>query len=80
MNSTKIIVAGIVLWFVAFAVLLVFADQVLDGDRRWLWTCLAGGVLGLLGLALSLRQRRPRISGTPEPAGERPRTTRRPPS
>lgn len=60
-DSTTVIVAGTVLWFGALAVLLFTSDLGDDGDARWVWTCLAGGVLGLLGLALSLRQRRPRV-------------------
>lgn len=59
-DSTTVIVAGTVLWFVALVVLLFFGDRLVGGDDRWLWTCLTGGVLGLLGLALSIRQRRPR--------------------
>lgn len=75
-DSTKVIVAGTVLWFMAFLALLVFSEPLVGGDRRWLWTCLAGGALGLLGLALSLRQRRPRrVSETPEPPGEGPPPT-----
>lgn len=69
-DSTKVIVAGIVLWIAGFVVLLFFSDQLVDGDDRWLWTCVAGGVLGLTGLALSLRQRRSRE--TREPAGGEP--------
>lgn len=77
-DSTKVIVAGTVLWLVGFVALLFFSEQLVGGDHRWLWTCLAGGVLGLLGLALSLRQRRPRrdVSERPEPPGEvRPPTS-----
>lgn len=54
-DSTRVILAGTALWFVGFAVLL-FVD--VGDDRRWLWTCVAGFVLGLMGLALSVRQRR----------------------
>lgn len=54
-DSTTVILVGTALWFVAFVVLLVVD---VGDDRRWLWACLAGFVLGLLGLALSLRQRR----------------------
>lgn len=46
-------------WFVAFAVLLFFVDDLRAADRMiWLWTCLAGWILGLVGLAVYAWQRR----------------------
>lgn len=60
-NPTTVIVAGTAAWFVAFVVLLVFAGQLGGGGQLvWLWTALAGWVLGLLGLWISVRQRRRR--------------------
>lgn len=60
-SVAAVIVAGTALWFVAFVVLLFFVDRLSDaGNLAWLWTCLAGGLLGLLGLALAIRQRGPR--------------------
>lgn len=58
-NARRIVAVGTVLWFVAFVVLLPFWGWLGDHDHRiWLWTCLAGWVLGLLGLAVMLRHRR----------------------
>ncbi len=60
-SVTSVILAGTALWFLAFAVLLFFVDRLSEsGHLAWLWTCLAGGVLGLLGLMVAIRQRRPR--------------------
>lgn len=58
-NSRRIVVFGTVLWFVAFVALLPFCGWLGDHHHRiWLWTSLAGWVLGLLGLALMSRHRR----------------------
>jgi hypothetical protein len=44
-------VGGTVLWFVLFLVQLPFVGWLDDHDRMWwLWTCLAGAGLGLLGI------------------------------
>jgi hypothetical protein len=58
-NTRRIVAAGTGLWFLAFVVLLPFYGWLGDhGHRVWLWTCLAGWVLGLLGLAISSRHRK----------------------
>jgi hypothetical protein len=42
---------GIALWLVALAVLLVFmAPLIASGQGWWLWTCVTGIALGLVGL------------------------------
>jgi hypothetical protein len=46
---------GTALWFVAFAVLLVISLS--SGWQPGLWTCLAGFLLGFVGLAISGWQR-----------------------
>lgn len=50
-------IAGIVVWAVAGLVLLIFfRDWLADHDRTdWLWTCLAGFLLGFVGLAVMAR-------------------------
>jgi membrane protein DedA with SNARE-associated domain len=50
-------VAGIVIWALVGLVLLIFfRDWLADNDHTdWLWTCLAGFLLGFLGLAVMLR-------------------------
>jgi Protein of unknown function (DUF2530) len=58
-NARRIVAVGTVIWFVAFVALLPFWTWLGDhGHRIWLWTCLAGWVLGLLGLAVMVRHRR----------------------
>ncbi len=50
-------VAGLVAWAVAGLVLLVFFRDWLreTGRTDWLWICLAGFLVGLVGLATMLR-------------------------
>jgi Protein of unknown function (DUF2530) len=45
-------VAGIITaaWAVALVVVLVARDELPDGSRWWLWTCVTGLVMGLFGL------------------------------
>jgi Protein of unknown function (DUF2530) len=57
-DAVRVLIGGIVLWFLGFVVLLPFrARLAADGHEIWLWTCLAGVGLGLIGLPLALRQR-----------------------
>jgi hypothetical protein len=37
-------------WAVALVVLLIVRDSIPGGSRWWLWTCVAGLVMGLFGL------------------------------
>ncbi|GAA2386191.1 hypothetical protein GCM10010420_06100 [Streptomyces glaucosporus] len=56
-NVVATIVGGTVIWFVLFLVQLPFYGWFADRDRTWwLWTCLAGGVLGLLGIWIVRRR------------------------
>lgn len=58
-NTRRVLIVGTGLWFVAFVVLLPFYGWLGDhGHRVWLWTCLAGWVLGLIGLAIASRHRK----------------------
>jgi hypothetical protein len=57
-NVVRIVVVGTALWFAGFLVLLPFRGRLADGGNETaLWTCLAGGVLGLIGLLLAARAR-----------------------
>lgn len=59
MNARRIAVVGTVLWFVAFVAALCAWSWLSDhGHRDWLWTCLAGWILGALGTTLVSRHRR----------------------
>lgn len=52
-------VPGTVIWLVAFVVQLFFIPQLQANDAMvWLWTCLAGFVLGVMGLSVYAWQRR----------------------
>jgi hypothetical protein len=58
-DARKIVLAGTAAWFLGFVVLLPFWTWLGEHDHRvWLWTCLAGGVLGLVGYALMAKHRR----------------------
>ena len=57
-DTVRIMLIGTALWFAGFLVLLPFRGRLADdGHEVWLWTCLAGGLLGLLGLVLATRAR-----------------------
>ncbi|HJQ41816.1 MAG TPA: DUF2530 domain-containing protein [Jatrophihabitantaceae bacterium] len=59
MNTGRIIVVGTGIWFVGFLALLPFYGWLDRHDHRiWLWTCLAGWVLGLIGFVIVGRHRR----------------------
>jgi hypothetical protein len=58
-NARRIVAVGTLLWFVGFVALLPFYGWLGDhGHRIWLWTCLAGWILGLIGSAIMMRHRR----------------------
>jgi hypothetical protein len=53
-----VIIPGTVAWFVAFVVLLfVLPTMRAHGATLWLWTALAGWLLGFVGMAIYLWQR-----------------------
>jgi len=57
-DAARIVLVGSVLWFAAFLALLPFRSRLAGaGHEIWMWTCLAGGVLGLIGLPLAMRAR-----------------------
>jgi hypothetical protein len=76
-NDVAIVTGGTVLWLVAFVVLLPFHGWLSQhGHTRWLWTCLVGFGLGLIGIwycrarraAIARSDRSADASGTgPEP-------------
>jgi hypothetical protein len=58
-NARRIVAIGTLLWFVGFVALLPFYGWLgAHHHRIWLWTCLAGWLLGLLGSAIMMRHRR----------------------
>ncbi len=57
-NARRIVAIGTALWFVAFVALLPFYDDLGRHHHRiWLWTSLAGWLLGGAGYAIMLRHR-----------------------
>lgn len=50
-NDVAIVGTGTALWFLGFVVLVPFQGWLSDhGHGTWPWICLAGGLLGLIGL------------------------------
>ena len=47
-------------WAVALVVLLVLRGQIPSGERWWIWTCVAGVVMGLFALWYVPRLKRAR--------------------
>ncbi len=49
-TGTRSVAVGTIAWAVAFLALLPFTAGLRDdGNGDWLWTCLAGVVLGIVG-------------------------------
>ena len=58
-NVGPVIAVGTALFFLGFLALLPFAGWLGEHHHRlWLWTCLAGWILGLVGWTLLIRHRR----------------------
>ncbi|MFF3561882.1 DUF2530 domain-containing protein [Streptomyces sp. NPDC002574] len=71
-NDVATVTIGTVVWFALFVVQLPFYGWYADHGHAWIiWTCLAGGGLGLIGLWY-VRARRDAIarSRAAEQAGE----------
>ena len=54
---TAVFTAG---WAVALVVLLILRDQIPADERWWIWTCVAGLVMGLFALWYVPRMKRAR--------------------
>ena len=58
MNTRRIVAAGTAMFLVGFLVLLPFYGWLGDHHHRiWLWTCLAGVILGAMGYSIVRRHR-----------------------
>ena len=61
-DGVRTVEVGTAVFFVAFLALLPFYGRLSDDGRAWwLWSCLAGVGLGLLGLEYCRRRRRVRL-------------------
>jgi Protein of unknown function (DUF2530) len=57
-DGVRAVTAGTVAWAVALVALLPFADRLRQaGADWWLWTCLTGVVLGILGVGYCVYRR-----------------------
>ena len=67
-DGVRTLAAGTIGWLVAFLALLPFYDKLQAQDRVWwLWTCVAGLGLGLIGLEYCRRRRKRLRSQPPRP-------------
>jgi hypothetical protein len=56
-DDRKAIVVGLALWCLAFAAMLVVPAVVaVEISATWLWTCLVGVALGLIGVVYTNRR------------------------
>lgn len=74
-NDVATVIVGTVIWFALFVVQLPFYGWYSDhGHTWWIWTCLAGGCLGLVGLKYVTARRdairRARAAGTAQSGPE----------
>jgi hypothetical protein len=66
LTGVRTVTVGAILWLVAFFALLPFYSTLEENDHGWwLWTCIAGFGLGLLGLEYC-RRRRDRLAAQPD--------------
>lgn len=72
-DAVSVVTGGTVLWGVAALVLATFGRGWLEDhdDWWWIWTCVAGFVLGLAGIAF-VRRRRTRLGRVAAARAEQP--------
>ncbi len=65
LDGVRTMQVGTAIWAVAFVLLLPFYSRLDEADRLWwLWTCLAGFGLGLVGWDHTRRRRNARHEAT----------------
>ena len=65
-NDQLVAGVGTAGWAVALVVLLIVREHLPSGARWWIWTCLAGVVLGLFALWYVPRLKRSRAKAAPQ--------------
>jgi ABC-type nickel/cobalt efflux system permease component RcnA len=71
-NDQQVTLVVTVAWAVALVVVLILRDHLPAGQRWWLWTCVAGLVMGLFGLWYVPRMKRSRERAAQRRAGGGP--------
>lgn len=67
-DGVRTVGIGSVLWLVGFVGLLPFYGRLADDGRAWwVWTCMAGAGLGLVGLEYCRRRRQARVQSLTDP-------------
>lgn len=62
-DGVRTVAVGAGLWLLAFILLLPFYGQLKESDRTWwLWTCVAGFGLGVIGWDYCRRRRRAKLN------------------
>jgi hypothetical protein len=57
-DAVRTVQVGTALWAVALVVTVLLRDQLTDDGREWwIWMCVAGLVLGLIGVVITTRRR-----------------------
>ena len=63
-DGVRTVAVGAGLWLLAFVLLLPFYGQLKESDRTWwLWTCVAGFGLGVIGWDYCRRRKARRLQG-----------------
>ena len=58
-DAVRTVQIGTALWAIALVVTVVFREQLHDDSREWwIWTCVAGVILGLMGIVITTRRRK----------------------
>ena len=59
LDAVKTVRVGTALWVIALLVMLPFTERLTDSDRGWwLWTCVAGIAIGVMGIGFTTGRRK----------------------
>jgi len=58
-DAVRTVQIGTALWAIALVATLIFREQLQDDGREWwVWTCVAGVILGSMGVVITTRRRK----------------------